>query len=100
MEKDKQTLTLNIKVKVSQNNSPYLKKLLTVLNDDDLGDYFIRFLQRHTLNELNNKEDYLENWNYQMIKNIVNELSKKDEILKQDILESLISDEQWFENLK
>lgn len=55
-------LTMNIKLKISPVYSDKLKQILQVLkNDDALGDYFIRFLLNHTLNELSNGEDYLKN---------------------------------------
>lgn len=93
-------LTLNLKIKIPQNHSEYVKKLLTVLNDSQLGEYFIRFLQRHTLNELNNKQDYLENWMFKMLKNITSELVNNQEVLKNNILDQLVNDDSWFQKLK
>lgn len=93
-------LILNLKIKIPQNHSEYVKKLLTVLNDSQLGEYFIRFLQRHTLNELNNKQDYLENWMFKMLKNITSELVNNQEVLKNNILDQLVNDDSWFQKLK
>lgn len=60
--KSPKRLTMNIKLKINPVYSDKLKQILQVLkNDDALGDYFIKFLLNHTLNELSNGEDYLKN---------------------------------------
>lgn len=100
LENGNDTLTLNIKVKVNKLHSEYLKKLLLVLSDETLGEYFIRFLQRHTLNELNNKEDYLENWMYKVIKNVSKQLEATHKNVASDVIDFLVEDNSWVEKLK
>lgn len=93
-------LTMNIKLKISPVYSDKLKQILQVLrNDDALGDYFMRFLLNHTLNELSNGEDYLKNWTTNIVKTFVDEFTKSKQQLTADIINELFDKNSSFYKL-